>query len=110
MNIDGTTMIFFSRGFLQGLRSLKHGLLKDKVGKVSVTKLAILGQFFEVSLHKFTNFRDISGCQWTVPSDLFSKKKSHKFFLHLLALVSKFHNDLLTSPSEKKIILKVFKL
>jgi hypothetical protein len=36
---------------------------------------------FEVSLHKITNFRDISGGQWTILSGLFAKKKSHKIFL-----------------------------
>ena len=37
-------------------------------------------QNFEVLLHKITNFRDISGCQWTMPSGLFAKKNHPKFF------------------------------
>ena len=35
---------------------------------------------FEVLLHKITNFRDISGCQWTMSSGLFAKKNHTKFF------------------------------
>ena len=37
-------------------------------------------QNFEVSLHKITNFRGISGCQWTMPSGLFAKKIHTKVF------------------------------
>ena len=37
-------------------------------------------QNFEFLLHKITNFRGISGCQWTMPSGLFAKKSHTKLF------------------------------
>ena len=43
-------------------------------------KMSILGQNFWTSLHKITNFRDISGHQWTIPNDSFSKKNHWKCF------------------------------
>ena len=36
-------------------------------------------QNFEFLLHKITNFRHISACQWTMPSGLFAKKNHTKF-------------------------------
>jgi hypothetical protein len=45
-----------------------------------VQKWPLWVQNFEVSQDKITNFWDISGCQWTMPSGLFAKK-SHKIFL-----------------------------
>ena len=41
-------------------------------------KKVILGQKFELSLYKITNFWDISGHQWTMPSDSFAKKSTEK--------------------------------
>ena len=35
-------------------------------------------QNFEFLLHKITNFRGISGCQWTMPYGLFDKKSGKK--------------------------------
>jgi hypothetical protein len=37
-------------------------------------------KFFELSVHKMSNFRDISGCQWTMPSGLFAQKNHTKIF------------------------------
>jgi hypothetical protein len=75
---------------LKGKQKLGVTCNSDELGGIDFTK----------------NFKtDHVQCLGGSPGHHFSKKKSHKFFLHLLALVSKFHNDLLTSPSEKKIIL-----
>ena len=60
-------------------------------------KVTIYVKFFELSVHKMSNFLRISACQWTIPSGLFAKKSHPK-----LALVSKFKNDTLTSPGGKK--------
>ena len=37
-------------------------------------------QNFEFLLHKITNFRGISGWQWTMPNGWFAKKNHSKFF------------------------------
>ena len=44
-------------------------------------KVTIYVKFFELSVHKMSNFLRISACQWTIPSGLFAKKKSLKIFL-----------------------------
>ena len=60
-------------------------------------KMTILGQNLWTSLHKITNFRDISGHQWTMLSDSFEKITEN-----LSAVVSKFQNGVWTSQSVKK--------
>ena len=37
-------------------------------------KVTIYVKFFELSVHKMSNFLRISACQWTMPSGLFAKK------------------------------------
>ena len=43
-------------------------------------KVTIYVKFFELSVHKMSNFLRISACQWTIPSGLFAKKNHSKFF------------------------------
>ena len=43
-------------------------------------KVTICVNFFELSVHKISNFLRISACQWTMPSGLFAKKNHPKFF------------------------------
>ena len=47
---------------------------------VRVQKWPYWVQIFEFLLHKITNFRHISACQWTLPSCLFAKKNHTKIF------------------------------
>ena len=68
---------------------------------IGALKVTIVCQIFELSVHKMSNFLRISACEWTMPND-FLLKKSPKNFLLLLAVVSKFKNAVLTSPSGKK--------
>ena len=43
-------------------------------------KVTICVNFFELSVHKMSNFLRISACQWTMPSGLFAKKSHTKIF------------------------------
>ena len=43
-------------------------------------KVTICVNFFELSVHKRSNFLRISACQWTMPSGLFAKKSHPEFF------------------------------
>ena len=43
-------------------------------------KVTIFVKFFELSLHKMSNFLRISACIWTIPSGLFAKKNHSKLF------------------------------
>ena len=43
-------------------------------------KVTICVNFFELSVHKMSNFLRISACQWTIPSGLFAKKNHTKSF------------------------------
>ena len=43
-------------------------------------KVTICVNFFELSIHKMSNFLRISACQWTKPSGLFAKKNHTKSF------------------------------
>ena len=43
-------------------------------------KVTIYVNFFELSVHKMSNFLRISACQWTMPSDIFAKKNHTKTF------------------------------
>ena len=43
-------------------------------------KVTIYVKFFELSVHKMSNFLRISACQWTMPSGLFAKKSHPNFF------------------------------
>ena len=62
-------------------------------------KVTIYVKFFELSVHKMSNFLRISACQWTISSGLFAKKITQNFSV---ALISKFKNDPLISPGGKK--------
>ncbi len=43
-------------------------------------KVTICVNFFELSVHKMSNFLRISACQWTMPSGLFAKKIHFWFY------------------------------
>ena len=43
-------------------------------------KVTICVHFFELSVHKMSNFLRISAFQWTMPSGLFAKKSLSKIF------------------------------
>ena len=43
-------------------------------------KVTICVNFFELSVHKMSNFLRISAFQWTMPSGLFAKKSHKKNF------------------------------
>ena len=43
-------------------------------------KVTICVNFFELSVHKMSNFLRISAFQWTMPSGLFAKKNHSKLF------------------------------
>jgi hypothetical protein len=47
--------------------------------KFGALKVTIFVKFFELSLHKMSNFLRISACIWTIPSGLFAKKNHSKF-------------------------------
>ena len=62
------------------LRAFARSRAKNEFKMFGVQKWPFWVQNFEVSLHKITNFRDISGSQWTMPSGLFAQKNHTKFF------------------------------
>ena len=43
-------------------------------------KVTIYVKFFELSVHKMSNFLRISACEWTMPNDFFAKKNHSKIF------------------------------
>ena len=81
LNIDQSLQ---SRNFLSQSKALPMIRCMLSAGSWSKTfgalKVTICVNFFELSVHKMSNFLRISACQWTIPSGLFAKKNHSKFF------------------------------
>ena len=77
LNIDQSLQfrIFWSQSMIRCMLSAGSG--SKMFGALKVT---ICVNFFELSVHKMSNFLRISACQWTIPSGLFATKNHSKFF------------------------------